>query len=29
MIKNIIAWTLTVSAWFGFGFMVVTTIMTA
>jgi len=29
MIKHIIAWTLAASAWFGFGFMVVATIMTA
>ena len=28
MAKYIIGWTLVASAWFGFGFMVVTTIMT-
>ena len=29
MIKYIIAWTLVALAWFGFGFMVMTSIMTA
>ena len=28
MIKYIAGWTLVASAWFGFGFMVMTTIMT-
>ena len=27
--KMILAWTITAAAWFGFGFMVITTIMTA
>ena len=29
MSKMIIAWTITMAAWFAFGFMVMTTIMTA